>query len=291
MPKPHYRAIWISDAHLCGRDCQVGCLHGFLRRVKCDYLYIVGDFFDFWQFRGRWRWPREQHSVLRRILKMAKKGTRIYYIPGNHDEVLRDYEGTSVGGVEIRNRTTHTTLTGQRLLVMHGDEFDTIVQCHRWLAVLGSVAYDHLIFLNRIVNFVRRLFKLPYYSLSGAIKRKVKRALLFARNFEEAAVHAARREGLDGIICGHIHQPALREINGVLYANCGDWVENCTAVAETLTGELVILNYTDLKERDRVEEVDEEAEITEPAEIPVLAVMRMDLLPKVAPALPVAAAP
>lgn len=245
MSKPHFRSVWISDVHLCTRDCQVDLLYRFLKQIKCEYLYIVGDFVDIWSLKRRWYWPRTYNDVIRRVLKMVRKGTRVYYVPGNHDELVRDYHGHEFGGVEIRRQVEHVTADGRRLLVLHGDQFDMVIQCRKWLSVLGSAAYDYLIFLNTFVNWVRRKFNLPYYSLSGAIKRRVKRAVSYERNFEEAVVREARTHGYAGVVCGHIHNGQIREIGGVHYYNCGDWIENCTALVEDDTGRISLVRYMD----------------------------------------------
>jgi UDP-2,3-diacylglucosamine pyrophosphatase LpxH len=209
---------------------------------------------------------------------MASKGTCVCYIPGNHDEVLREYAGLQFGGVEIHKRAIHETATGKRFLLLHGDEFDTVVQCHKWLAVLGSAAYEHLILLNRVFNALRRVFRLPYYSLSGAIKRRVKRAVSYTGRFADAAVHAARKANVQGVICGHIHQPAIEEWDGIRYCNCGDWVENCTALVENDLGEFVILKCTEewtqgLPVSPEEDEADL-AEVPEPETVAIFTAMR-----------------
>jgi len=244
MAKQYYRTVWISDTHLCSRDCQEGYLYSFLRSVKCDYLYIVGDFIDVWQLRRRWYWPQMLNKVIQRILKIANKGTRVVYIPGNHDELMRDFAGFEFGKVDIRTHAIHETIDGRQLLVIHGDEFDVIVQCNKWLAVLGSAAYDYTIMLNRVLNWGRRKLNLPYYSLSGAIKRRVKRAMQYTGTFEEAVAREARKQGVDGVVCGHIHNPAIKDLHGIAYYNTGDWVENCSAMVEDEFGRLSIVRWT-----------------------------------------------
>ena len=243
MPKTYYRAVWISDAHLCSRDCQAECLLSFLKRTKCDYLYLVGDIFDVWQLKRRWFWPQTFNNVIHKILGKARKGARVIYIPGNHDECFRDYAGTNFGGVEIVRNAIHTTRTGRKFLVLHGDEFDVVVQCNKGLAVLGSAAYDYLIYLNRAINAVRRRFDLPYWSLAACLKHKVKNAVKYVGSFEHAVVREARKNGVDGVICGHIHQPTIKDIDGVTYCNTGDWVENCTALVENEKGELELIHW------------------------------------------------
>jgi UDP-2,3-diacylglucosamine pyrophosphatase LpxH len=240
--KTYYRSVWISDAHLCTRDCQVGLLERFLKNIRCDYLYFVGDMVDLWQLKRRWYWPAEVNGLIRRVLKMAKKGTRVYYLPGNHDEALRPYSGLHIGGVEIRDRMVHSTADGRRLLVLHGDAFDAVVQCRKWLAILGTVAYDYLVMINRVVNAVRRWFGRPYWSLAGAIKRKVKQAVSYTQSFEDSLIEAARRERVDGVVCGHIHSPANKSIGPVAYYNCGDWIESCSALVEHADGRMEIVH-------------------------------------------------
>ena len=243
--KTYYRSVWVSDAHLCTRDSQVGFLERFLKSIRCDYLYFVGDMVDLWQLKRRWYWPAEVNGLIRRVLKMVKKGTRVYYLPGNHDEALRPYCGLQIGGVEIRDRMVHATADGRRLLVLHGDVFDTVVQCRKWLAILGSVAYDYLVMINRVVNMVRRWFGRPYWSMAGAIKRKVKQAVSYTEGFQDALLQAARREQVDGVVCGHIHNPAIKSMGPVGYYNCGDWIENCSALVEHADGRMEIVYCAD----------------------------------------------
>jgi UDP-2,3-diacylglucosamine pyrophosphatase LpxH len=242
MPS-YYRAVWLSDAHMCSRDCHVDRLLEFIRQVRCDYLYLVGDIVDLWQLKRRWHWTQPMNNVVRSILGKAKHGTQVIYVPGNHDEGLREFPGVSFGNVHIRSRLVHTARDGRRYLVLHGDEFDTVVKYRKWLAVLGSAAYDYLVTANRIFNAVRRKMGLPYLSVSGKIKRLVKGAMVYMEDFERAAVHEARRNGVDGIICGHIHDPSVKEIDGVRYCNTGDWVENCSALVETASGAIEVVRW------------------------------------------------
>jgi UDP-2,3-diacylglucosamine pyrophosphatase LpxH len=236
--KNFYRSVWISDLHLCTRDCQSEALYHFLDSIKCDYLYLVGDIIDVWSLRKRWHWPKQYNEVLHKLLKRSRKGAKVIYIPGNHDEFFRDFIGYQFGDVEITPHAHHVTADGRRFLVTHGDEFDTIVVYHKWLSHFGNWAYRYLITLNRLVNIVRRWFNLPYWSLSGAIKRKVKHAIKYITDYEDLLCREAERQKVDGVICGHIHQPVMREMDGILYCNTGDWVENCTALVETEAGEL-----------------------------------------------------
>jgi len=239
--KTFYRSVWISDTHLCTKDCQSEMLYSFLDSIKCDYLYLVGDIVDVWALKKRWHWPKQYNEVIHKLLKRSRKGAKVFFIPGNHDELFRDFEGFQFGDVQIVLKAFHETADGRRFLVLHGDEFDTIVMYHNWLSRLGSWAYDYLILLNRVVNGVRRRFGQPYWSLSGAIKRRVKQAVKHLANFEDLLVREARRNEVHGVICGHTHTPGMREMDSILYCNTGDWVENCTALVEKENGELEIV--------------------------------------------------
>ncbi len=269
--KTHYRSVWISDVHLCTRDSQSELLYEFLDAIRCDYLYLVGDIIDVWALRKRWHWPDQYNEVLHKLLKRSRKGARVIFIPGNHDDFFRHFVGYRFGQVKIEERVLHKTADGQRFLVLHGDEFDTVVQYRPWLSHLGSWAYQYLIYLNRLVNAVRRRMGRPYWSLSGAIKRKVKQAVKFLTNFEDLLTREARRRRVDGVICGHVHQPALREIDGLLYCNTGDWVENCTALVETESGELRLLWWRQERERLAALAAEREAALTPgaPSEVTV----------------------
>jgi UDP-2,3-diacylglucosamine pyrophosphatase LpxH len=245
MSKTYYRSVWISDTHLCSRDCRVEYLLSFLKSVKCEYLYLVGDFIDVWQLKRRWYWPQAFNNVVHKVLAKSKKGAKVTYIPGNHDEFFRNFIGYQFGGVQIRDKAIHVTADGRRMLILHGDEFDMVVQYNKWLALIGSAAYDYLVTMNRVLNLGRRKLNMPYWSLSAAIKRKVKNAVTYIGKYEAAMVHEARKENVDGIICGHIHQPAVKQIDGLLYCNTGDWVENCTALVEDEDGKLSIIHWLD----------------------------------------------
>lgn len=240
-----YRTVWISDVHLGFRGCAAEFLLDFLRSVECETLYLVGDIIDFWEMERRMYWPQAHNNVIRTLLGKAKHGTKVIYIPGNHDEVLRDFCGADFGNVALRQNVMHETADGRKLLVMHGDEMDQVVKCSRFLAVLGSRAYDWLLWLNRYVNAARRLFGLPYWSLAAFLKHKVKNAVNFISSFEKGIAHEARRRGASGVVCGHIHRAEITEIDGILYCNDGDWVESCTALVEHADGHLEILHWTD----------------------------------------------
>jgi UDP-2,3-diacylglucosamine pyrophosphatase LpxH len=243
MSKTYYRSVWISDTHLCSRDCRADTLLSFLKHTKCEYLYIVGDFIDVWQLKRRWFWLQEFNNVIHRVLSKARKGAKVVYIPGNHDEAFRDFCGMQFGGVRIERDCVHTTADGRRFLVLHGDEFDCVVQNNKWLAIVGSAAYDYLIYANRMLNYLRRRMGMPYWSLAHYVKTRVKNAVSYIGAFEDAVVHAARKEKVDGVICGHIHQPAMKDIQGLQYCNTGDWVESCTALVEHTDGRLELIHW------------------------------------------------
>lgn len=238
-----FRTIWISDVHLGTKGCNADLLIDFLDSTDSETMYLVGDIIDGWRLRKKVYWPAAHNDIVWRILKRAKRGTRIVYVPGNHDEMVRQFAGMNFGGVEIERAAIHTTADGRRLLVMHGDEFDAVMLAHRWLAVVGDAAYTVLMGLNRWVNLVRRRFGLPYYSLSRMAKHKVKNAVAFISAFEEVVAKAAAGRGVDGVVCGHIHTAEIRELQGIEYYNDGDWVEGCTALVEHFDGRMEILHW------------------------------------------------
>jgi UDP-2,3-diacylglucosamine pyrophosphatase LpxH len=242
-PKQKYRTIWISDIHLGTPGCNAVLLLDFLASCECDTLYLTGDIIDGWRLKKGWYWPDQHNEVVRRLLKMAHRGTRVIYVVGNHDEMLRDYVGLSFGGIEICDETIHHCLDGRSLLVTHGDAFDGVVLYAKWLAFLGDKAYSVLLRVNQIFNRVRRRLGMSYWSLSAYLKRRVKNAVQYVCNFEEAVVHEASQRGVDGVVCGHIHCAEIRQIGGLTYYNDGDWVESCTALVEDRTGAMSILDW------------------------------------------------
>lgn len=250
-----FRTIWISDIHLGTRGCNADMLIDFLDSTDSETMYLVGDIIDGWRLKKRFYWPSAHNDIVWRILKRAKGGTRIVYIPGNHDEMLRPYAGLHFGGVEIARNAIHTTADGRRLLVLHGDEFDTIMLAHRWLAYVGDAAYEGLMRLNYVVNRVRTWMGLPYWSLSKMAKHKVKNAVEFISKFEEVVAHEAGQRGVDGVVCGHIHNAEIREITGIEYYNDGDWVEGCTALVEHEDGRMQVLHWADEIAARNVQEV------------------------------------
>ncbi len=226
------------------RGSQADKFLDFLRHHAADTIYLVGDIVDGWALKSSWYWPQAHNDVVQKLLRKARKGTRIIYVPGNHDEFLRDYYGFHFGGVEVLEHVIHQGADGRRFLVIHGDLFDIVVKHARWLALLGDKAYDMAITANTLFNNLRRKSGLPYWSLSQWAKLKVKNAVNFIGDYETALLHEAVRYGVDGVICGHIHHAAIRNDNKLIYVNCGDWVESCTAVAEQFDGRLEIITWT-----------------------------------------------
>lgn len=245
-PTQRFRALWISDIHLGTPGCQAEALLEFLRHTESEYLYLVGDIVDGWQLRKKWFWLQSHNDVIQKILRKARKGTQVIFIPGNHDEAARQYLGLSFGGVSIQAEAVHTTARGQRLLVVHGDFFDAVVQYAKWLAYVGDTLYQWTLTFNRWLNSSRARLGLPYWSLSQYLKHRVKNAVSYITEFENALVREARRRGMDGVVCGHIHKAEMRVIDGLLYCNDGDWVESLSALAETTSGELKLLGWGDV---------------------------------------------
>ena len=239
-----YRSVWISDLHLGTPGCQAVALLDFLKHVECETLFLVGDIIDGWQLRRSWYWPQTHNDVVQKLLRKARKGTRVIFIPGNHDEFARRYVEHNFGGVDVAEEWIHETADGRRLWIVHGDLFDGVIQCARWLAHLGDSAYEFTLKLNRGFNSCRARLGLPYWSLSKYLKLKVKRAVSYVGDFEAALAREARRRGVHGVVCGHIHHAELREIDGILYANDGDWVESLTALVEHVDGRLEILDWS-----------------------------------------------
>ena len=239
-----FRTVWISDLHLGTPGCQARALLDFLKRVECDTLYLVGDIIDGWQLRRTWYWPQAHNDVLQKILRKARKGTRVVFVPGNHDEFARRYVEHVFGGVEVVEDAVHVTADGRKLWITHGDLFDGVIQCAKWLAYLGDSAYGVTLKLNQWFNSARARLGLPYWSLSSYLKLKVKRAVSYVSDFEVAVAREARKRGMQGVVCGHIHHAEMREIDGVLYCNDGDWVESLTALVEHADGRLAIADWS-----------------------------------------------
>ncbi|MFO7602565.1 MAG: UDP-2,3-diacylglucosamine diphosphatase [Gammaproteobacteria bacterium] len=243
-----YRSVWLSDIHLGYKGCKAEYLLDFLRSVECERLYLVGDIVDIWSMKKSVHWPQQHSDVIRTILDKARSGVKVIYVPGNHDELLRDYHGRSFGNIRIRENCLHTTAAGKRMLVMHGDEFDSVIQCSKLAALIGTISYDLLLYCNRMLNHLRGRLGFPYWSLASFLKSRVKNAMQHVENFEKAAAYEAARHNADGVICGHIHHAAAREIDGVLYCNTGDWVESCTALVEHQDGRIELLHWSERKQ-------------------------------------------
>jgi len=242
-----YRTVFISDTHLGSRGCQAAALSKFIKYVRCDRLYLVGDIVDMWRLKQRWYWPGEHNNVLRRILNQTKHHTDVVLVPGNHDEAARQFLHSDFGGIRVLPYAVHVTADDKRLLVIHGDQFDLVVKHSRFVSMLGGKAYESLISFNRRYNTARRMLGLPYQSLSKSIKSKVKSACMFISKFEETLAKEAQRRGLDGVVCGHIHEPAARPADpgsgqDTSYYNCGDWVESCTALVEHHDGRMEVID-------------------------------------------------
>ncbi|HZC94622.1 MAG TPA: UDP-2,3-diacylglucosamine diphosphatase [Bradyrhizobium sp.] len=248
-PERRFRTLFISDVHLGARGSQADRLLDFLRSHDADTIYLVGDIVDGWALKSNWYWPQSHNDFVQKMLRKARKGAKVIYVPGNHDEFLRNYYGTHFGGIDVVENIIHEGVDGKRYLIIHGDIFDLVVQNARWLAHLGDKAYDFAIQMNRLVNFFRRMFGVPYWSLSQWAKLKVKNAVNYIGAFEKTLAGEARRHGADGVICGHIHYATIRDEHGVRYMNCGDWVESCTALVEHEDGHFEIITWADPQRR------------------------------------------
>ena len=243
-PSVHYRTLFLSDAHLGKRGCQADLLLDFLRYNDADTIFLVGDMIDGWALRKGWHWPQSHNDIVQKLLRKARKGARVVFVPGNHDEFARDYLGMSFGGVEVVDAAVHRLNDGRRFLIIHGDQFDVVVTHARFIALLGDWAYEFALFLNHWFNRVRRTLGFPYWSFSAWAKLKVKDAVNFIGAFEVTLAEEARRRGCDGVVCGHIHHAAIRDLDGITYVNAGDFMESCTAIAEHGDGRLEILRWT-----------------------------------------------
>jgi UDP-2,3-diacylglucosamine pyrophosphatase LpxH len=249
----HFRTIWISDIHLGTTGCQAKRLLEFLRVTESETLYLVGDIIDGWQLRRRWFWDQSHNNVVQTVLKKAKKGTNVIFVPGNHDESVRQFIGLDFGGIRIRDELVHVTAQGKRMLVLHGDRFDGVIACAKWLAYLGDSLYTVILKFNQIFNNWRARAGLPYWSLSQYLKLKVKNAVSYISSFENALAAEARKKGYDGVICGHIHKPEIRDIDGITYCNDGDWVESLSALVEEHSGELRLVTWQEIMmQSDRI---------------------------------------
>ena len=245
------RTLFLSDIHLGTRGCRADLLIDFLKYHDAETIYLVGDIVDAWRLKWSWHWPQAHNDVVQKLMRKGRKGARIVYVPGNHDEFLRDYDGIHFGVVEVAEECIHETADGRRLLVLHGDRFDVVVRNAKWIAHLGDWAYTAALGVNIVFNAVRRRLGFPYWSISAWAKLKVKNAVSFIGDFEKTLAAEATRLDVDGVVCGHIHHAAIRDIDGVAYVNCGDWVESCTAIAEDFDGRLELIVWqrpTDLRD-------------------------------------------
>ncbi len=246
------RSAFISDVHLGFKGCSAELLLDVLHNVEMDFLFLVGDIVDVWSMKKTMFWPQSHINVVRTILGKAKRGTKVVFVPGNHDEVFREFDGAVFGNLEIHREYVHEGGGGRRMLILHGDEFDSVVKCSPWLAKLGSNIYDVLLAANPYINRVRRMFDLPHWSLSAYLKSKTKSAMQYIGSFEESVAQAARRRGVNTVVCGHIHRAEMRDIDGVLYCNDGDWVESCTALVEDMNGQLRLIDWPKLKDQMQI---------------------------------------
>lgn len=247
------RTLFLSDLHLGTKGCQADQVLAFLKRYDADTIYLVGDIVDGWRLKSGWYWPQAHNDVVQKLLRKVRKGTRLVYIPGNHDEFLRDFLGNSLGGVELADFALHEAADGKTYLVIHGDQFDLVVRHARWLALLGDGAYTAALFINTYLNIVRRKLGLTYWSLSSWAKLRVKNAVNYIGRFEELLAAEAKRHDADGVICGHIHHAAMRDLDGIAYVNTGDWVESCTAVVEHYDGAFELVRWAEAGARLRPE--------------------------------------
>jgi UDP-2,3-diacylglucosamine pyrophosphatase LpxH len=258
-----YRTIFMSDLHLGTRGCQAELMLDFLRYHDADTIFLIGDIIDGWRLKSGWYWPQAHNDVIQKLLRKVRRGARMIFVPGNHDEFARQFLGLTFGGIEIVRNTTHVTGDGRRFLVMHGDEFDVVVRHAKWLALLGDWAYEAALLLNTHFNRARRLLGFGYWSFSAWAKLRVKNAVNFIGSFERELAGEARKRGADGVICGHIHHAAIRQIDGVTYVNTGDFVESCCVVVEHHDGALEIVYWSTLAAKSKAapqrEDVEEEA--------------------------------
>ena len=247
--KHHYRTIWVSDVHLGSKGCQAEALVEFLNAHSCEYLYLVGDIFDLWALKRSIHWPKSHNEVIRTLIDLIRAGTKVIYIPGNHDARFRDQTGLEFNGIIVKRQALHVTADGRYFLVLHGDEFDSVVQYSQLVAMFGGKMYELLLQFNQPVNEIRSAMGFPYWSLSKFVKSKVKNAVSFISDYEKAVAREASRYDIDGVICGHIHQAEISSIHGLQYCNCGDWVESCTALAEDQKGQIKLIYWHEEQRR------------------------------------------
>ena len=248
IPLLKYRTIFISDFHLGSKGCQSSMLLDFLRNTRSDYLYLVGDIIDGWRLKNKWFWPQEHNDVVQKILRKARHGTKVYYVSGNHDELVRKFVPINLGEVNIVNEAIHITADNKKLLILHGDKFDAIIRVAPWLAHLGDYAYDFALWTNVTLNKIRKRLGYKYWSLSKFLKLKVKKAVSYINRYEEVVANYAFKKNMNGVVCGHIHHASDKIIGDVHYYNDGDWVENCSALVEHFDGKLELIYWKDIIE-------------------------------------------
>ena len=245
MKVKKHRAIWISDVHLGTRGCKADFLLDFLKHNEAEYVYLLGDIIDGWRLKKGWHWPQKHNDVVQKLLRKARKGAQVVYVPGNHDEFARDFLDLQFGGIEVKQEAEHVTADGRRMLMLHGDKYDGVMVYAKWLAHLGDWAYESLLVINHYFNIIRRKMGYDYWSLSAYLKHKVKNAVNFISDFEKLVAGAAKKDNMEIVVCGHIHKAELRYVDDVLYCNTGDWVESCTAMVEDSAGQLSIIHWSD----------------------------------------------
>ncbi len=245
MKVKKHRAIWISDVHLGTRGCKADFLLDFLKHNEAEYVYLLGDIIDGWRLKKGWHWPQKHNDVVQKLLRKARKGAQVVYVPGNHDEFARDFLDLQFGGIEVKQEAEHVTADGRRMLMLHGDKYDGVMVYAKWLAHLGDWAYESLLVINHYFNILRRKMGYDYWSLSAYLKHKVKNAVNFISDFEKLVAGAAKKDNMEIVVCGHIHKAELRYVDDVLYCNTGDWVESCTAMVEDSAGKLSIIHWSD----------------------------------------------
>ena len=263
-----FRSIFISDIHLGTRGCKAAFLLDFFKHTESEKLYLVGDIIDGWRLKKNWFWTQPHNDVVQKVLRKARKGTDVTYVPGNHDAFARDFLDHEFGQIKVTRDLIYEGLNGRKYLVVHGDECDGVMMYAKWLAVLGDAAYTTALTLNNWLNTARRKLGLPYWSLSKYLKHKVKNAVAFIAHYEDAVARMARERGADGVICGHIHHAEIREIDGISYMNDGDWVESCTALVEHFDGRWEILHWADVRGFEPDAVLEDEVEPAE-AQIPL----------------------
>ncbi|MFK5914284.1 MAG: UDP-2,3-diacylglucosamine diphosphatase [Woeseiaceae bacterium] len=248
--KYKFRSIWISDTHLGTKHCHAESLIKFLLSTESEYLYLVGDIIDLWAMKKSKYWPDTHTEILQIIKNKSENGTKVIYTPGNHDRAFRRFCGTRIANIQVEKQVIHTRHNGEKLLVLHGDQVDPLMQarCRYWMSYLGDIGYDFLLFINHHLRSIQKLFGYKYWSLARFIKNNLKNAMEHVNTYESLLTGIAEEHNVDGIVCGHIHYPKTDNINGVDYFNTGDWVEHCTALSETESGEIKLIHWSEMLE-------------------------------------------